>query len=59
MTIHEAVEEEILYPMLKELAKTRDITFEAYQEHHVIDQIVGALEATPFSDETWVRSSRS
>ncbi len=53
LTIHEAIEEEILYPALKEFAKTRDITLEAYEEHHVIDQIVGELEATPVSDETW------
>ena len=53
LTIHEVIEEEILYPALKEFAKTRDITLEAYEEHHVIDQIVGELEATSVSDETW------
>ena len=53
LTIHEAIEEEILYPALKEFAKTRDITLEAYEEHHVVDQIVSELEATPVSDETW------
>ena len=53
LTIHETIEEEILYPALKEFAKTRDITLEAYEEHHVVDQIVGELEATPVTDETW------
>jgi hemerythrin-like domain-containing protein len=53
LTIHETIEEEILYPALKEFSKTRDITLEAYEEHHVVDQIVGELEATPVSDETW------
>jgi hemerythrin-like domain-containing protein len=53
LTIHEAIEEEILYPALKEFAKTRDITLEAYEEHRVVDQIVSELEATPVSDETW------
>ena len=53
LAIHETIEEEILYPALKEFAKTKDITLEAYEEHHVVDQIVGELEATPVSDETW------
>jgi hypothetical protein len=50
---HEAIEEEILYPALKEFAKTRDIAFEAYEEHHVVDMILGELEATPVDDEEW------
>ena len=53
LTIHETIEEEILYPALKEFAKTRDITLEAYEEHHVVDQIVSELETTPVTDETW------
>jgi hypothetical protein len=53
LTIHETIEEEILYPALKEFAKTRDIALEAYEEHHVVDQIVGELETTPVTDETW------
>ena len=50
---HEAIEEEILYPALKEFAKTRDIAFEGYEEHHVVDMILGELEATPVDDEEW------
>jgi hemerythrin superfamily protein len=53
LTIHETIEEELLYPALKEFAKTKDIALEAFEEHHVVDQIVGELEATPVSDETW------
>lgn len=53
LTIHETIEEEILYPALKEFAKTKDITLEAFEEHHVVDQIVAELEATPVTDETW------
>lgn len=53
LAIHETIEEEILYPALQEFAKTKDITLEAYEEHHVVDQIVAELEATPVSDETW------
>lgn len=53
LTIHETIEEEILYPALKEFAKTKDITLEAFEEHHVVDLIVAELEATPVTDETW------
>jgi hemerythrin superfamily protein len=53
LTVHETIEEEILYPALAEFSKTRDITFEAYEEHHVVDSIMAELEGTPFDDETW------
>ena len=53
LQVHETIEEEILYPALKEFAKTRDIALEAYEEHHVVDMILGELEATPVDDEEW------
>jgi hemerythrin-like domain-containing protein len=53
LTIHETIEEEILYPALEGFAKTKDITLEAFEEHHVVDLIVAELDATPVSDETW------
>ena len=53
LTVHEAIEEEILYPALIEFAKTKDITLEAYEEHHVVDTIMAELEQTPVGDETW------
>lgn len=53
LTAHEAIEEEILYPALKDYARTKDISMEAYEEHHVVDQIMAELEATPVADETW------
>ena len=53
LTIHETIEEEFLYPALIEFAKTKDITLEAFEEHHVVDLIVAELEATPVTDETW------
>lgn len=53
LVVHEAIEEEILYPALKEFSKTRDITLEAYEEHHVVDMVLGELEDTSVTDETW------
>jgi iron-sulfur cluster repair protein YtfE (RIC family) len=54
LEIHEAIEEEIFYPALKEHAKTKDIALEAYEEHHVVDTIMGELEGVEPSDETWM-----
>ena len=53
LTVHETIEEEIFYPALMEMAKTKEITLEAYEEHHVVDEILGELEQTPPSDDTW------
>src|SRR6476620_2449243 len=53
LDVHETIEEEILYPALEQFAKTKDITLEAFEEHHVVDQIVAELETTPVTDETW------
>ena len=53
LTVHERIEEEIFYPALKEHPKARDIVLEGYEEHHVVDEIMGELGATDVSDETW------
>ena len=53
LTLHEIVEEEIFYPELKAHPKARDIVLEGYEEHHVVDLLMGELEALDVSDETW------
>jgi hypothetical protein len=53
LMIHERIEEEIFYPALKSHPKAKDIVLEGYEEHHVVDEIMGELEATPVTDETW------
>jgi Hemerythrin HHE cation binding domain len=53
METHEAIEEEIFYPALKSHPKAKDIVLEGYEEHHVVDEIMGELEATDVTDETW------
>jgi hemerythrin HHE cation binding domain-containing protein len=53
MAIHERIEEEIFYPALKSHPKARDVVLEGYEEHHVVDEIMGELEATDVTDETW------
>ena len=54
LEIHEAIEEEIFYPALKEHPKTKDLALEGYEEHHVVDTIMGELEGVEPSDETWM-----
>jgi len=53
MEIHERIEEEIFYPALKSHPKAQDIVLEGYEEHHVVDEIMGELGATDVTDETW------
>jgi Hemerythrin HHE cation binding domain len=53
MIVHERIEEEIFYPTLKEHPRAKDIVLEGYEEHHVVDEIMGELEATDVTDETW------
>jgi hypothetical protein len=53
LTVHEIIEEEIFYPALKEHPKARDVVLEGFEEHHVVDLLMGELDATPYDDEAW------
>ena len=53
LTVHEIIEEEIFYPELKGHPKAKDLVLEGYQEHHVVDLLMGELEGLPVEDETW------
>ena len=53
MEIHEAIEEEILYPALKQHPKAKEVVLEGYEEHHVVDTLMGELETTSVEDESW------
>jgi hypothetical protein len=53
LTLHEIVEEEIFYPELKAHPKAKDIVLEGFQEHHVVDVLMGELESLDVSDEKW------
>ncbi|HET7646060.1 MAG TPA: hemerythrin domain-containing protein [Candidatus Limnocylindria bacterium] len=53
MLIHERIEEEIFYPALKAHPKAKDMVLEGFEEHHVVDEIMGELESTDVSDEQW------
>ena len=53
LEVHEVLEEEILYPALKDHAKTKELALEAYEEHHVVDLVIADIETTLPGDETW------
>jgi hypothetical protein len=53
LTVHEVIEEEIFYPELKAHPKAKDIVLEAFEEHHVVDLVMGELENLPVDDEAW------
>lgn len=53
LEVHEAIEEEILYPALKSHPKLEELVLEAYEEHHVVDLVMEEIEGVPFDDETW------
>jgi hypothetical protein len=53
LTLHEIVEEEIFYPELKAHPKAKDVVLEGYEEHHVVDTLMGELEQLDVSDESW------
>ncbi len=54
LEVHEAIEEEIFYPALKEHLKTKDLALEGYEEHHVVDMVMAEIEGVEPSDETWM-----
>jgi hemerythrin superfamily protein len=59
LTVHELIEEEIFYPTLKEHPRAKDIVLEGYEEHAVVDRLMGELDQLPVDDETWAPRPRS
>jgi hemerythrin-like domain-containing protein len=53
LTIHETIEEQVLYPALKQHPETRAIVLEGFQEHHVADLIVKELHQVAEDNEAW------
>lgn len=53
LTVHEIIEEEIFYPTLKQHPRAKEIVLEGYEEHDVVNILMGELEALPVDEETW------
>lgn len=53
LDLHSQIEETILYPMLKEVEETRDITLEGIEEHRIVKLLLAELEKMPKDTEQW------
>ena len=53
LDLHSQIEEQMLYPMLKEAKETEEITLEAIEEHKVVKRLLAELEALPKDNEMW------
>jgi hemerythrin superfamily protein len=53
LTLHETMEETFLYPRLKQDKRAKDLILESYQEHHVMDVLVGEISQFSPGDEQW------
>ena len=50
---HERIEEEVLYPRLRDEKKARASVLEGYEEHHVADVILDELLDVPPETDVW------
>jgi len=53
LDVHAHIEETILYPVLKEIEETRDITLEGIEEHRIVKVLLAELEEMPKGSEQW------
>ena len=53
LNVHEAIEEQILYPALEPHPEAHKVVLEGFQEHHVADMIVKELHDVSTDDEQW------
>ncbi|HWR15693.1 MAG TPA: hemerythrin domain-containing protein [Terriglobales bacterium] len=53
LTMHEILEEELVYPAFEKQAKLKEIVLEGYEEHHVVDMVFGELSKISPEDESW------
>jgi hemerythrin superfamily protein len=53
LVVHETIEEEIFYPALKQHPRAKEIVLEGFEEHDVVDTLMGELSRLPYDDETW------
>jgi len=53
LVAHERMEEEVLYPRLRDEKKAHQSVLEAYEEHHVADVILDELLDVPPETDLW------
>ena len=53
LTVHETIEEKILYPTLERHPEARQTALEGFEEHHVADVIIKELKGLAVDNEKW------
>jgi hemerythrin len=53
LTVHEAIEEQLLYPALRPHAEAHDVVLEGIEEHHVADVLIKELHEVRKDNEKW------
>lgn len=53
LNVHEAIEEQVLYPALEPHPEAHEVVLEGFQEHHFADMIVKELHEVATDDEQW------
>jgi len=53
LELHTHIEEVIFYPALEKANQTRDLTLEAYEEHKVVKELLGELDAAGTVTDEW------
>jgi hemerythrin superfamily protein len=53
LSLHEELEETYFYPRLKEEKAAKDLILESYQEHHVMDLLLGEINELSPDAEEW------
>jgi hemerythrin superfamily protein len=53
LTVHALAEEAVLYPENKEIESTRELGFEAVEEHHVVKILLAELSELSPDTEEW------
>src|SRR5689334_21323506 len=54
--VHERIEEEIFYPALQKLPKAKEDVLEAFEEHHVVDEIVTEMDVETDEDKLFPKA---
>jgi hemerythrin len=53
LTVHEALEEKLVYPALEPHREAHDLVLESVEEHHVADTVITELHEVAEDDEQW------
>jgi len=53
LSIHAEIEEKLFYPVIENFDKTKDITYESYEEHALVKQLLREIKTLAPQEEQW------